>query len=91
MVGSDAEKAGIAKNGAKLVMAVACAHVPKFTVVFGASAGAGNYGMWSVNRLIFFFKLLSTPHLSLSLTDDLEADELTRHDSYGCGRMPRSA
>ena len=46
MVGTDAEKGGIAKNGAKLVTAVACANVPKFTVVFGASAGAGNYGMW---------------------------------------------
>ncbi|KAI9780566.1 MAG: Methylcrotonoyl-CoA carboxylase beta chain, mitochondrial [Geoglossum umbratile] len=45
MVGADAEKGGIAKNGAKLVTAVACAEVPKFTVVFGASAGAGNYGM----------------------------------------------
>ncbi len=45
MVGADAEKGGIAKNGAKLVTAVACANVPKFTVVFGASAGAGNYGM----------------------------------------------
>ncbi|KAI9820048.1 MAG: hypothetical protein M1826_001038 [Phylliscum demangeonii] len=45
MVGSEAEKGGIAKNGAKLVTAVACADVPKFTVVFGASAGAGNYGM----------------------------------------------
>jgi 3-methylcrotonyl-CoA carboxylase beta subunit len=46
MVGRDAEKGGIAKNGAKLVTAVACADVPKFTVVFGSSAGAGNYGMW---------------------------------------------
>lgn len=46
MVGADAEKGGIAKNGAKLVTAVACADVPKFTVIFGASAGAGNYGMW---------------------------------------------
>lgn len=46
MVGADAEKGGIAKNGAKLVNAVATAEVPKFTVVFGASAGAGNYGMW---------------------------------------------
>ena len=46
MVGTDAEKGGIAKNGAKLVTAVACADVPKFTVVYGASAGAGNYGMW---------------------------------------------
>ncbi|KKY19226.1 putative 3-methylcrotonylbeta subunit [Phaeomoniella chlamydospora] len=45
MVGADAEKGGIAKNGAKLVTAVACANVPKFTVVIGASSGAGNYGM----------------------------------------------
>ena len=48
MVGKDAEAGGIAKNGAKLVTAVACADVPKFTVVVGSSAGAGNYGMWSV-------------------------------------------
>ena len=46
MVGTAAEKGGIAKNGAKLVTAVACADVPKFTVVIGSSAGAGNYGMW---------------------------------------------
>lgn len=45
MVGASAERGGIAKNGAKLVTAVACADVPKFTVVVGASAGAGNYGM----------------------------------------------
>ena len=45
MVGTDAEREGIAKNGAKLVTAVACAKVPKFTVVVGASNGAGNYGM----------------------------------------------
>ncbi|KAF8543198.1 carboxyl transferase [Trichophaea hybrida] len=45
MVGKDAEAGGIAKNGAKLVNAVACADVPKFTVVIGASYGAGNYGM----------------------------------------------
>ncbi|EON69951.1 3-methylcrotonyl-CoA carboxylase beta subunit [Coniosporium apollinis CBS 100218] len=45
MVGKDAEAGGIAKNGAKLVTAVACAEVPKFTVVVGSSAGAGNYGM----------------------------------------------
>ena len=46
MVGQDAEKGGIAKNGAKLVTAVSCVDVPKFTVVVGSSAGAGNYGMW---------------------------------------------
>jgi 3-methylcrotonyl-CoA carboxylase beta subunit len=45
MVGSAAERDGIAKHGAKLVTAVACADVPKFTVVVGGSYGAGNYGM----------------------------------------------
>ncbi|KAI4272311.1 MAG: hypothetical protein L6R38_006655 [Xanthoria sp. 2 TBL-2021] len=45
MVGREAETTGIAKNGAKLVTAVACAAVPKFTVIVGGSFGAGNYGM----------------------------------------------
>ncbi|MDQ2662555.1 MAG: methylcrotonoyl-CoA carboxylase [Candidatus Eremiobacteraeota bacterium] len=45
MVGKQYENGGIAKDGAKLVMAVACAEVPKFTVVIGGSFGAGNYGM----------------------------------------------
>lgn len=45
MVGKDAEAGGIAKNGAKMVTAVSCAQVPKFTVVVGGSYGAGNYGM----------------------------------------------
>ena len=45
MVGRAAEEGGIAKDGAKLVTAVATAAVPKFTVVVGGSYGAGNYGM----------------------------------------------
>ena len=45
MVGQAAEAGGIAKDGAKLVTAVACAAVPKFTVVIGGSFGAGNYAM----------------------------------------------
>jgi 3-methylcrotonyl-CoA carboxylase beta subunit len=45
MVGGKYEAGGIAKDGAKLVMAVACANVPKFTVIIGGSFGAGNYGM----------------------------------------------
>ena len=45
MVGQSAEAGGIAKDGAKLVTAVATAKVPKFTVVIGGSFGAGNYGM----------------------------------------------
>jgi acetyl-CoA carboxylase carboxyltransferase component len=45
MVGKEYEEGGIARDGAKLVMAVACADVPKFTVVIGGSFGAGNYAM----------------------------------------------
>ncbi|MEP3655569.1 MAG: carboxyl transferase domain-containing protein [Litorimonas sp.] len=45
MVGSEAEAGGIAKHGAKMVHAVACTKVPKFTVLVGGSYGAGNYGM----------------------------------------------
>ena len=45
MVGKEYENGGIAKDGAKLVTAVACAEVPKFTVIIGGSFGAGNYGM----------------------------------------------
>ena len=45
MVGRKAENEGIARHGAKLVAAVACAQVPKFTVIVGGSFGAGNYGM----------------------------------------------
>jgi acetyl-CoA carboxylase carboxyltransferase component len=45
MVGKEYEARGIAKDGAKMVTAVACAQVPKFTVIVGGSFGAGNYGM----------------------------------------------
>ncbi|GBL03067.1 carboxyl transferase domain-containing protein [Glaciecola sp. KUL10] len=45
MVGKQYESGGIAKHGAKMVTAVACAKVPKFTILIGGSFGAGNYGM----------------------------------------------
>jgi 3-methylcrotonyl-CoA carboxylase beta subunit len=45
MIGKEYEVGGIAKDGAKMVMAVACAQVPKITVLIGGSFGAGNYGM----------------------------------------------
>jgi len=45
MVGRKYEAGGIAKDGAKMVTAVACAAVPKLTVIIGGSFGAGNYGM----------------------------------------------
>ncbi|GFZ19579.1 3-methylcrotonyl-CoA carboxylase [Actinidia rufa] len=58
MVGSKSEASGIAKSGAKMVMAVSCAKVPKVTVIVGGSFGAGNYAMcgraYSPNFLFFW-------------------------------------
>ena len=51
MVGRDYEAAGIAKHGAKMVTAVACARVPKLTVVIGGSYGAGNYSMCGLSLI----------------------------------------
>ena len=45
MIGKNFEQGGIAKNGAKMVTAVACSNVPKFTIIIGGSFGAGNYAM----------------------------------------------
>ena len=45
MIGKKFEQGGIAKNGAKMVTAVSCANVPKFTIIIGGSFGAGNYAM----------------------------------------------
>lgn len=68
MVGSHAEANGIAKNGAKMVTAVACANVPKITILIGGSYGAGNYGRFDKNRcnhqtyisnFIFFLSVVS--------------------------------
>ncbi len=58
MVGQKYETDGIAKNGAKMVTAVACAKVPKFTIIIGGSFGAGNYGMCGrayTPRLLFMW------------------------------------
>ena len=58
MVGREFEAGGIAKNGAKMVTAVSCAKVPKFTVIVGGSFGAGNYGMcgrayrWEIHKAL---------------------------------------
>lgn len=45
MVGHESEAGGMAKHAAKMITTVACARVPKFTVIIGGSYGAGNYGM----------------------------------------------
>lgn len=91
MVGSKAEKGGIAKDGAKMVRAVACADVPKLTVIVGGSFGAGNYGIfvcftgwtyltffqeWLVARLVF---------AAISLSFHTKLDSSTLRDSCGCG------
>ena len=55
MVGKQYESGGIAKDGAKLVTAVSCVPVPKFTVIIGGSHGAGNYGMCVEPTILVFF------------------------------------
>lgn len=68
MVGQKHEEGGIAKNGAKLVTAVACANVPKFTVLIGGSFGAGNYGMCGrAYRSVIFDERDPPPFFTMSL------------------------
>lgn len=57
-MGSYAEAHGIAKNGAKLITAVACANVPKITLMTGSSFGAGNFGMLTLVLLILLRRSL---------------------------------
>jgi acetyl-CoA carboxylase carboxyltransferase component len=80
-VGSKAERAGIAKDGAKMVRAVACANVPKFTVVVGGSFGAGNYGMCGRAVSIKTSRLRTFTNSALIST---------RPDSCGFGRYVHS-
>ena len=71
MVGKEYENEGIAKNGAKMVMAVANANVPKFTVIIGGSFGAGNYAMCGraySPRLLFMW-----PNARISVMGGTEA------------------
>lgn len=71
IVGKDYERGGIAKDGAKLVHAVANANVPKFTVIFGGSFGAGNYGMAGraySPRLLFMW-----PNAKISVMGGMQA------------------
>jgi 3-methylcrotonyl-CoA carboxylase beta subunit len=65
MVGKQAEQGGIAKHGAKMVQAVATARVPKFTVIIGASHGAGNYAMCGRGYLPRF--LFTWPNARISV------------------------
>ena len=86
MVGSQYEAGGIAKDGAKLVTAVACASVPKITVLVGGSFGAGNYGMcgraygprflftWPNSRISVMGGEQAASVLATVRRDNLEAD-----------------
>jgi len=70
MVGSKAERGGIAKDGAKMVRAVACADVPKLTVIVGGSFGAGNYGacqIFTVASLLNFMSGMAGRAVSVHL------------------------
>ena len=94
MVGTEAERGGIAKHSAKLVYAVATARVPRFTVLIGGSYGAGNYGMcgrgfaprflfaWPSSRIATMSSdVASTVLLELrkaSLKGDADADALAK-------------
>ena len=74
MVGKKYEAKGIAKHGAKMVMAVSCANVPKISLVVGGSYGAGNYGMcgraYSPNFLWMW------PHSKISVMGGQQAAEV---------------
>jgi len=71
MVGREYEAGGIAKDGAKMVTAVACAEVPKFTVIVGGSFGAGNYAM--AGRAYGPRFLWSWPNARISVMGGLQA------------------
>ncbi|KAI4495850.1 hypothetical protein M0802_008256 [Mischocyttarus mexicanus] len=79
MVGKDAELSGIAKNGAKMVTAVACAKVPKITVLIGGSYGAGNYGMCGRSYSPRF--LYSWPNSRISVMGGEQAANVMAHIS----------
>src|SRR5437867_2480895 len=92
MVGQEYEAGGIAKDGAKLVTAVACSTVPKYTVIIGGSFGAGNYGMagraysprqlwmWPNARISVMGGEQAATVLSMvgTFKDDAEKDEFKR-------------
>jgi 3-methylcrotonyl-CoA carboxylase beta subunit len=90
MVGSEAERNGIAKNSAKLVYAVANARVPRYTLVTGGSYGAGNYGMSGRGfrpRFMFMWPnaRLGTmsPNVGSSVLMDLRRSSISRNPATG--------
>ncbi len=92
MVGREYEAGGIAKHGAKLVSAVACAEVPKFTVLTGGSFGAGNYAM--AGRAYQPRFLWSWPNSRISVMGGQQAARVlstVRESSLPDGRWPSEA
>lgn len=84
MVGSEAERGGIAKDSAKLVYAVSNARVPKYTVIIGGSFGAGNYGMCGRGfrpRFLFMWPnaeiATMSPKVAATVVTDLRRQSLT--------------
>ncbi|MDO5342178.1 MAG: carboxyl transferase domain-containing protein [Bacteroidia bacterium] len=89
MVGKDYERGGIAKDGAKMVHAVSNANVPKFTVIFGGSFGAGNYGM--AGRAYSPRLLFSWPNAKISVMGGEQAANVlatVKEDQYKFKGMP---
>jgi 3-methylcrotonyl-CoA carboxylase beta subunit len=92
MVGRDYEAGGIAKDGAKLVTAVACAEVPKLTIIVGGSFGAGNYAM--AGRAYSPRFLWSWPNSRISVMGGRQAARVlstVRETSLPGGRWPDDA
>lgn len=92
MVGKEYENAGIAKDGAKMVTAVACASVPKFTIMIGGSFGAGNYAM--CGRAYGARMLFSWPNARISVMGGEQAAQVlatVRRDSSNARGIEWSA
>jgi len=84
MVGEKAETGGIAKDGAKLVTAVACAQVPKLTVIMGGSYGAGNYGMCGRAAAVRRDTSIDEEEFKSSIRNSYEAEG---HPYFGSARL----
>ena len=92
MVGREYEAGGIAKDGAKMVTAVACAEVPKFTILIGGSFGAGNYAM--AGRAYQPRFLWSWPNARISVMGGQQAARVlstVRESSLPAGQWPSEA
>ena len=98
MVGTDAERGGIAKHSAKLVYAVSNARVPRYTVIIGGSYGAGNYGMCGRGfrpRFLFAWPnariATMSAEVAANVVTDLRRASLTRGsaDETEIGRVDR--